>query len=93
MYQLNRLPRVRTALKQLPDSIRREILSALADLPNNPYPAYAEQLRSPYENTWKIKIKGWRMFYRVNDKDKVVTILTIKRRDKNTYSRMLSFFL
>ena len=65
----------------------------LADLPDAPYPTYAEQLRSPYEMIWKIRIDGWRVFYRVNEVDKVITVLAIKRRDRNTYTRLFSVLL
>lgn len=89
-YRLERLPRVRTQLRKLPPDARKEVAAILAHLADTPFPDYAEPLRSPYEHIWKIKIGMWRLFYRVHDKEKVITVLTIKRRDRNTYTRMFS---
>jgi mRNA-degrading endonuclease RelE of RelBE toxin-antitoxin system len=47
-----------------------------------------EELRDQYRGIWKIKIDGWRIFYRVNEVEKVVTVIAIKRR--NTYTSIFS---
>lgn len=92
-YQLNRLPSVSRQLKALPGRVQQEVNRAIADLEFEPYPPDAEELRDHYRGIWKIKIDGWRILYRVSEADRVVTIITVKRRDRNTYTRLFSLLL
>jgi mRNA-degrading endonuclease RelE of RelBE toxin-antitoxin system len=92
-YQLKRLPRVSRQLRELPGRIGQEVNRAIIDLQSDPYPPDAEELRDQYSGIWKIKIDGWRIFYRVNNVDQVVTIIAVKRRDRNTYTYLYSLFL
>jgi mRNA-degrading endonuclease RelE of RelBE toxin-antitoxin system len=50
----------------------------------------AEELRYQYRGIWKIKIDGWRIFYRVDEVEKVVTVIAVKRRNPNTYTSIFS---
>lgn len=92
-YRLERLPAVARQLKALPGRIQQEAYRAIADLESDPYPPDAEELRDHYRGIWKIKIDGWRILYRVSEADHVVTIITVKRRDRNTYTRLFSLLL
>ena len=38
-------------------------------------------------------IDGWRIFYRVNEADQVITVIAVKRRERNTYTYLYSLFL
>lgn len=89
-YHLKRLPRVSRQLRTLPNRIRQEVSRAIDDLVSEPYPPDAEELRDQYQGIWKIKLDGWRIFYRVNETDRLVTILSVKRRDRNTYLHIFS---
>jgi mRNA-degrading endonuclease RelE of RelBE toxin-antitoxin system len=84
-YRIDWLPHVRAQLRESPRRIHRDALEAILDLASEPYPPTAEFLRDHYDNTLKIKIDGWRIFYRVDDQDQVVLVLAFKRRDRETY--------
>ncbi|MCE7989527.1 MAG: type II toxin-antitoxin system RelE/ParE family toxin [Caldilinea sp. CFX5] len=34
---------------------------------------------------YRLKIDGWRVFYKINDEGKVVTVLEVRPRNRNTY--------
>jgi len=93
MYQLRRLAGVRAQLRQVPNRIRQDVNRIINDLQDEPYPLNAEELRDHYRGIWKIKIDGWRIFYRVDKVEKTVTIIAIKRRDRNTYTSIFSILL
>jgi mRNA interferase RelE/StbE len=90
MYQLKRLPRVQEQLRQVPDRIRQDVNRMILDLQDEPYPPNAEELRDHYRGIWKIKVDGWRIFYRISESDQTVTVIAIKRRDRNTYTSIFS---
>ena len=90
MYELKRLPRVRRQLRQVPERIAGEVRAIILALQDDPYPPNAEELRDQYQGIWKIKIDGWRIFYRVNEEDKLITVIAIKPRDRNTYISLFS---
>ncbi|MFN8490006.1 MAG: type II toxin-antitoxin system mRNA interferase toxin, RelE/StbE family [Caldilineaceae bacterium] len=87
-YLLKRHPRVKKQLRLVPERIAKDVAQTILDLAYDPYPPIADELRDQYKGTWKIKIDGWRIFYRVNEQDKVVTVISVKRRDKDTYRRL-----
>lgn len=90
MYALKRLPRVRRQLRQVPDRILGEVQAMILGLQEDPYPLNAEELRDQYQGIWKIKIDGWRIFYRVDEADQIVTVIAVKPRDRNTYVSLFS---
>lgn len=90
MYTLKRLPRVRWQLRQVPDRIAQEVSDTILGLQDEPYPPNAEELRDQYQGIWKIKIDGWRIFYRVSECKQTVTVISVKQRDRNTYTSLFS---
>jgi mRNA-degrading endonuclease RelE of RelBE toxin-antitoxin system len=34
---------------------------------------------------WRIRIGDWRVIYHINDQERVVTVVEVKRRRENTY--------
>jgi addiction module RelE/StbE family toxin len=87
-YQLKYYPGVQRKLRTLPERIRRDVTAVILDLVNDPYPPTAEPLRDQYTGTLKIKVDGWRIFYRVDEQDQVIGIVNVKRRDRDTYRRL-----
>lgn len=85
-YLLKWYPQVRNQLQQAPPRIRREAAQVILELPIEPNPPTAEPLRDPYAGILKIKVDGWRIFYKINEQDRTVTVIAIKRRTKDTYS-------
>lgn len=84
-YQLKWYPQVKGQLRAVPDRIKADVVQAILELPSDPYPPNAEELRDQYAGIYKIKVDGWRIFYTVDEGDRVVTVRAIKRRDKYTY--------
>lgn len=85
---LKRHPNVKRQLRLVTDRRIKDVAQALLALIDDPYPPSAEELCDQYKRTWKIKIDGWRIFYRVNEQDRIVTVILVKRRDKDTYRRL-----
>lgn len=70
----------------LPPADARRIEQRILSLEENPRPRGAKKLG---ENYYRIRVGPWRIIYVVIDKDRIVTISRIKRREKNTYRRGL----
>jgi mRNA interferase RelE/StbE len=87
-YKLRYYPEVQRKLRDLPERIRRGVSDAILDLIGDPYPPTAEELRDNLAGTWKIKLDGWRILYEVDEQDRVVKIVNVKRRDRNTYRKL-----
>ncbi|MEZ4867623.1 MAG: type II toxin-antitoxin system RelE/ParE family toxin [Caldilineaceae bacterium] len=85
LYQLDVKGKAKRELKQVqPDHTRHELTSALLELRNDPYPPNSE-LDRELHGRYRLKINGWRAIYKVNEKNKIVTVLTIRRRNRATY--------
>ena len=90
-YRLKRYQkRVRRQLRDLPHRIRDEVPQLILDLQHDPYPPGSELLRDQYQDIYKIKIDGWRIFYRVDEQDRTIDIVSVKRRTPNTYTSLFS---
>ena len=90
VYRLRWKKGIREQLRMLPGRIREEITKTILGLRDEPYPPDAEELRDQYRGILKIKLDGWRVLYEVNENDKTVTVIAVKRRDVNTYLNLFS---
>lgn len=68
----------------LPDRLRAEMVQAMLNLREDPRPPNSE-LQRELQDRYRIKIAGWRVFYRVDDRDQVVTALEVRPRNRKTY--------
>jgi mRNA-degrading endonuclease RelE of RelBE toxin-antitoxin system len=59
-------------------------VQAMLDLRDEPRPPNSE-LQRELERRYRLKIDGWRVFYKIDDRDKVVTVLEVRPRNRNTY--------
>ena len=59
------------------------IAEAILKLEGNPRPPGCRKLRGL--EGWRIRIGNWRVIYHINDQDRVVTIVEIRRRREDTY--------
>ena len=75
-------------MRLVPDRIKNDVIATIDDLIHDPYPPQAEELRDHYQGIYKIKINGWRVFYTVNETDKIVFLVSIKRRTPDTYTSL-----
>lgn len=84
-YRLDIRDIARRQLKAvLPDRLRQEMVQAMLDLCDDPRPVNSE-LQRELQDRYRLKIDGWRLFYKINDQDQVVTVLEVRPRNRNTY--------
>lgn len=84
-YRLNVRDKAKEQIKFVwPERLRTEIVQAMLDLRDEPRPPNSELQREP-QRCYRLKIDGWRVFYKIDDKDKVVTVLEVRPRNRNTY--------
>ncbi len=86
LYRLRPNPRLRQDMRLVPARIKADLIAMVDDLVNDPYPLNAEELRDHLSGIYKIKVDGWRIFYTVNETDKTVFVIRIKRRTPDTYT-------
>lgn len=84
-YKLNISGLAKRQLKRVePERIRNEMAHAILDLQDDPYPPSSD-LDRELDDRHRLKVDGWRVIYKINEQDKIVTILTVRRRDNQTY--------
>ncbi len=63
---------------------RQEIIEAILDLREEPMPPNSE-LQMELAGRFRLKIDGWRVLYKIDETDRVVTVLAIRPRNPSTY--------
>lgn len=92
-YQLKPFRKnVQRQLNHLPGRIQQEVIEIILELAYDPFPPSAEELRDHYQGIYKIKVEGWRIFYRVDIDERTVDVINIKRRTPNTYTSIYTLF-
>ena len=59
------------------------ITRAILNLEDDPRPPGCRKLRGL--EGWRIRVGRWRVLYHIDDQEKLVTIVDVKRRRENTY--------
>jgi mRNA interferase RelE/StbE len=59
------------------------IATAILQLEDNPRPPGCRQLRRL--EGWRIRVGNWRVIYYIDDEEKLVTIVSVRRRREDTY--------
>jgi len=75
--------RVQRELDRVVEPDFSRIAAALLGLEDNPRPAGCRKLRGL--EGWRIRMGNWRVIYHVNDQERRVTIVAVKRRREDTY--------
>ena len=84
-YRLDITPRAKRQLKSVfPERKRKEILDAILDLREEPMPSHSE-LQRELTGRFRLKIDGWRILYKIDETDRVVSVLAIRPRNPSTY--------
>ena len=85
-YQINYASR-RTIreLERLPAEYRERVRTAIAALADAPKPPGSIQLEGSSHGTRRIRVGPYRVIYRVDDRNYVVTVGYIERRGDTTY--------
>lgn len=84
-YRLDITDRAKQQIKLVfPQHVRAEIVQSVLDLCDEPKPPNGELQRELF-GRYRLKIDGWRVFYKIDEKGKVVTVLEVRPRNRNTY--------
>jgi mRNA interferase RelE/StbE len=80
------------ALEIIPPRIQDEIMEAIEGLADNPRPAGEPKIKPPlivyqYAAQYRLKIRNYRVLYDVDDKQRIVWIFDVRKRNERTYSR------
>lgn len=59
------------------------ISKAILQLEDDPRPIGCRKLRGL--EGWRIRVGNWRVIYTINDDEKLVTVVSIRRRREDTY--------
>lgn len=84
MFEIIVSNRARKGAKRLPKELKRRIVELLDVLENEPVPAdkYDIKKLKGLTNTYRIRFGEWRIVYKINFVEKVVTIVNIEKRGK-----------
>ena len=75
--------RTRRQLDRIQEPDFTRIVEAILELEGNPRPPGCRKLRGL--EGWRIRIGNWRVIYHINDQERAVTIVEIRRRREDTY--------
>jgi mRNA interferase RelE/StbE len=80
-YRVEIRPRVRKDLRKLDQAVRRDVLTAMHALADDPRPAGARPLKG--HRPWlRIRVGDYRVIYTVDDREQAVTVAVVgPRRD------------
>jgi len=72
------IPRAQKDLDKLEEKLFNDIKDKIGSLKNNPRPPGCEKLTD--EEGYRIRVRNYRILYRINDKDKIVFIHRVRHR-------------
>ena len=78
------------ALEIIPPKIQDEIMEAVEGLSDNPRPTGEPKIKPPlivyqYTAQYRLKIRNYRVLYDVDDKQRIVWIFDVRKRNERTY--------
>jgi len=78
------------ALEIIPPKIQDEIMEAIEGLADDPRPAGEPKIKPPlivyqYAAQYRLKIRNYRVLYDVDDKQKIVWVFDVRKRNERTY--------
>jgi mRNA interferase RelE/StbE len=83
-YRVELLDRqVRKQLDRIHEPDFSRVAAAILSLENDPRPLGCVKLRGI--EGWRIRVGRWRVIYHINDRERLVTIVAVKRRREDTY--------
>jgi mRNA interferase RelE/StbE len=75
--------RTQRQLDRIHESDLGRISDAILELEGDPRPRGCRRLRAL--EGWRIRVGSWRVIYTIDDAEKVITIVDVKRRREDTY--------
>ncbi len=78
------------ALEIIPPKIQDEIMGGIEDLADNPRPAGGPKIKPPlivyqYVAQYRLKIRNYRVLYDVDDKQRIIWVFDVRKRNERTY--------
>ncbi len=89
MYRVELKPRAQREFDRLPRGHQRRILAALATLADRPRSRQSVKLGGA---TYRLRVGPFRVIYAIFDRDDLVLVGKIARREKDTYARLEDLF-
>ena len=89
MYRVELKPRARRELDRLPGADKGRILAAIPKLADHPRPRQSLKLSGA---TYRLRVGPFRIIYAIFDRDDLVLVGKIARREKDTYDRLEELF-
>ncbi len=89
MYRVELKPRAQRELSRLPGADKGRILAALGRLADHPRPRQSLKLSGA---TYRLRVGAFRIIYAIFDRDDLVLVGKIARREKDTYDRLEELF-
>lgn len=78
------------ALEIIPPKIQDEIMEGIESLADDPRPAGEPKIKPPlivyqYAAQYRLKIRNYRVLYDVDDKQSIVWVFDVRKRNERTY--------
>ena len=89
MYRVELKPRAQRELDRLSGADQGRILAALLGLGDEPRPNQSAKLSGP---VYRLRVGPFRVIYAIFDRDQLVLVGKIARRQKDTYERLEELF-
>lgn len=77
-------PKVIKTLQKFPKNQAKRIITAIEQLPNNPYQGDIQKMKGE-KNVWRRRIGEYRVFYEIISDESVLHVFHIERRTSTTY--------
>jgi mRNA interferase RelE/StbE len=74
-------------LKKLPRDDRSKLFCAIEALASEPRPPGCVKLKVKDLGEYRVRESHWRILYDVDDEEKLVSLIAVKRRGKDTYKK------
>ena len=84
-YRVTLNPNAAKALDTLDNKIFEQIDRRILELETDPRPANSRKLAGPPHNLYRIRSGRFRIVYSVNDTERTVLIVTVRKRNESTY--------
>ncbi len=78
MYNIKIIPQAQRDLDKLEEKIFQDIKNKINTLRDNPRPYGCEKLTD--EEGYRVRVRDYRILYRINDKDKTIFIYRVRHR-------------
>ena len=78
-YSLSLTSRARREIRRLDHQILRRVSKAIDALVQNPRPPGCLKVKDR-ENLWRIRVGDWRIGYEIDDRSRIVAVVTIGHR-------------